>query len=89
MAKKSVATIIRRARNLGDLQNLLLDCCPADKEGNVSIPLLAGHLKVTPWSLYKWIREGKVPPGRVKELVTFSTKAGKTKKIEDFHPFVF
>lgn len=76
-----------RSRNLGALHDLLLLACPPHpKSGAKSIPVLASRLGVSKWSVYKWIKENKVPSDRVPAIVRLSE--GRT-DLAMFLPFVF
>lgn len=76
----------RQYKDLGPLGALLIHACPPNDKGVQSIPILARHLKLAPWSLYKWISNVKIPPDRVVEIVKISD--GRV-SIEDFHPYVY
>lgn len=60
---------VRQTKTISNLQGTLLDACPPDADGNVSIPILAGWLGLSSWGVYKWLHDGKVPPGRVQQLI--------------------
>lgn len=68
------------------LTKLLLMAAPLNKDGRPTITGLARIMKLTRWSIHKWIINQKLPPERVVELVRISE--GRV-KVEDFHPFVY
>ncbi|MGH9933387.1 MAG: hypothetical protein ACREA9_29745 [Pyrinomonadaceae bacterium] len=78
--------MIRRIKELGPLQDLLLKCCPPDGKGRRSIPLLAKQLDMTAYGVYKWIGDGHVPSKRIFELITLAKGAVTW---EEFLPYVF
>lgn len=64
-----------RYSNLGELHDLLLRACPADRKGKRSIMILAGKLDVSYQNVYKWIEAGRIPPRRAKDIVKVSKGA--------------
>ncbi len=76
----------KRYKNLGPLHDLLLKACPPDEHGDVSIPRLAKLLDMSSWGIYKWIRQGSLPPSQVVRIVDVSQ--GRV-SINDFSPFLF
>lgn len=83
---------IRRYKNLGTLQTLLLKACPPDEKGKKSIPGLAKALKISHQYVYRWIDQGSVPPKYVRAIVDLvDDKAPEEDKValEDFHQYVF
>jgi len=66
---------VRRYKHLGPLHDRLLELCPPDADGNVSVAVLAGHLSMSSFGLYKWIHDNKVPPRRVPELIELQETA--------------
>lgn len=81
-----MAKSIRRLKQLGPLQDLLLKCCPPDDKGRQSIPILARALDMTSCGVYKWVSDNHLPSKRVFELITLS--AGRA-RWEEFLPYVF
>lgn len=77
---------IRRYKDLGELQSLLLKACPGGASGKKSIPVLAKALEISHQYLYRWIDTGRVPPKYVRPIVELS---GGAVTVEDFHPYVF
>lgn len=65
-----------------DTRKVLLMACP---EGKKSITLVAKCLGVTRQAVYKWIKQGILPPTAVMPLVTAS--GGKLKK-DDLLPYL-
>jgi len=83
---------IRRYKDLGTLQTLLLKACPPDAKGKKSIPLLAQALHVSHQYVYRWIDQGSVPPKYVRAIVGLvDEKAPEEDRVslEDFHQYVF
>lgn len=76
---------VDRKRDLGELQELLLLCCPLN-EGRRSIPVLARHMQRSPQSLYRHIRNKTLPAWVAKECCTLSEGRVSLKK---FAPYVF
>jgi hypothetical protein len=81
-----MAKMIRRIKELGPLQDLLLKCCPPDGKGRRSIPLLAQQLNMTAYGVYTWIGDSHVPSKRVFELIALSKGAVTW---DEFLPYVF
>lgn len=77
---------IRSMKSLGPLHDLLLEACPPDEDGVKSIPILAVALGMSPYGVYKWIRNTKVPPDKAVKIVDVGQ--GRV-KLEDFHPYVY
>lgn len=77
---------VDRHKNLGPLHDLLLKACPPDEHGRRSIPVLARHLNMTSWGIFKWIKASHIPPKQAARIVTLSE--GRV-SLEDFTPFVF
>lgn len=76
----------RAYKNLGELHELLLRACPTDSRGKASIPMLAQHLGMSSWGVYKWIKAEKMEPGNAERVVEIGE--GRV-RIEDFHKFIF
>lgn len=76
----------RTMKNLGPLHELLLKACPPDKQGSVSIAVLATHVKVSKFAIYKWIANAKISPE--KAVLVCQLSEGRV-TIEDFHPYVY
>ena len=72
----------------GPLHDLLLKACPPDETGKRSISVLAASFNppITPWAVHKWVLKGKIPPGRVVQIVDMSPE---TVTLADFSPFVY
>ncbi len=66
---------VRKVRDMGPLHGRLLRLCPPDTAGFVSISVLAKHLGLSSWSIYKWIHAGRVPPERVPDLLDLQRRA--------------
>lgn len=77
---------VSRYKDLGPLQDLLLEACPPAENGDRSIVILAGKLGISYQYIYRWISEGRVPPKYVDKLVTLSE--GRL-DFTDFHRYVF
>ncbi len=77
---------VRRRKELGSLQDLLLEACPPDRHGKSSVPVLARALGISHQYVYRWIETNRVPPGFVQPMVDASK--GRV-SIEDFHAYVF
>lgn len=56
-------------REISPLHTALLRLCPPNNRDVVSVSVLAQHLGVTGAAIYKWIKEDRVPPARVPELM--------------------
>lgn len=83
---KTVVVIRHRAN--GPLHDLLLRACPANKNGEKSIAILAESFvpELSAWSIHKWIQKGKIPPKRAVEVVDLSE--GRV-TLADFSPFIY
>lgn len=68
------------------LTRLLLQAAPLNEHKRRTLTGLAAALKITRWSIQKWIIKQKLPPDRVVEIVRIGK--GRVKR-EDFHPFVY
>lgn len=51
--------------------------------GILDVPALAVRLAVTPESIYKWFRSGKLPGGRARELHALMTAANNAALLTD------
>lgn len=80
-----MAKSIRRLKELGPLQDLLLKCCPADPKGHKSIPILARALDMTACGVYKWLSDERLPMKRAFELVELAD--GKV-ALDELLPYV-
>ena len=80
------STHVRSMKPLGPLHDLLLLACPADADGFKSIPILASRLNMTAYGVYKWIKNGKLPPEQATRIVALGE--GRV-KLEEFHVFVY
>jgi hypothetical protein len=78
--------VILRHRDNGPLHDLLLRACPPNRNGEKSITILANKLKLSSWSVHKWIQNGKIPPKRAVEVVDISD--GRV-ALADFSPFIY
>jgi hypothetical protein len=76
----------RKYKDLGPLHDLLLEACPPDGTGERSIPILARHLQMSSWGVFKWIKYNKLPPRQAVKIVALSE--GRV-TIESFHPYIF
>lgn len=76
----------RKYKDLGPLHDLLLLACPPDDQGDRSIPILARHLEMSSWGVFKWIKNNKLPPRQAVKVVELSQ--GRV-KLEDFTPYIF
>lgn len=81
-----MARAVRRIKDLGPLQDLLLRCCTPDTKGRRSISILAKQLGLTSCAVYKWISEEYVPQKRIAQLVKHT---GGAVKVQDFAPYFF
>lgn len=81
-------TVILRHRDNGPLHDLLLKACPPNEKGEKSITILAARVGggLSTWAVYKWIKKGKIPPGRAVEVVDLAD--GRV-TLADFSPFVY
>lgn len=77
---------VRKIKELGPLQDLLLRCCPPDEKGRTSISILAKAIGMSNYGVYLWIKHEYVPQKRIQQLVKLS--GGKV-KLNDFMPFFF
>lgn len=77
---------VRRLERLGPLHDLLLKACPPNAQGIKSIPILADAMELTPYTIYKWIANGKVPPGQAVRITEISQ--GQVVR-NDFDPYVY
>lgn len=77
---------ISRYKDLGPLQTLLIEACPADERNKRSIPVLAKQLGLSPAYVYRWIEDEVVPQKFVGKIVSLGN--GRV-RLEDFHPFLF
>lgn len=98
-----MSNFTRSLKNLGPLHDLLLKACPPDEDGVKSIPILAEtHLSMTPYGVYKWIRNAKIPPEKAAAVVQINNEHWEAEKkagrkvpaeemvsLEDFHPYVY
>ena len=64
-----------RYGDLGPLHDLLLQACPPDSKGKRSIMILAARLGVSYQRIYQWIEAERIPPKRVKDIVTLADGA--------------
>jgi predicted transcriptional regulator len=69
-----------------ELQKLLLLAVPRNKHGFKSINHLAKLLKVSRWSVQKWIVRRKLPPNRAVQIVDLAE--GRV-SLADFTRFVY
>jgi hypothetical protein len=76
----------RKYKELGELHNLLLRACPPDDNGNRSIPVLAKHLEMSSWGVFKWIKNNRLPPRQAAKIVELSH--GEV-TLNDFIPYIF
>lgn len=65
-------TAIRRRKEMGPLQDVLLKFCPPDENGRRSIPLMAAALGISTQALYAHIRKKSLPVRRAKQVVQMS-----------------
>lgn len=77
---------IRRHKDGGPLHDLLLRACPPNEKGEKSITILAEKMGISAWSIHKWVKKGKIPPNRVKEIVEL---APSEVSLADFTAFVY
>ena len=69
-----------------ELQRLLLLAVPTNAHGYKSIAHLAKLLKISRWSVQKWITKQKIPPQRAVQVVDLSE--GRV-SLADFSRFVY
>lgn len=74
-----------KRKNLGALHTLLLRACPPDKEGNVSIPMLAECLDMSAQGVYRWLDNKRIPQSKVRPLLAV---AGGRVTESELLPFV-
>lgn len=88
MNKETPPTVrpVSRKKELGELQDLLLECCPETDDGAPSLPRLAKHLDISHQYVYRWVKDNKVPPNFVRQLTELSE--GRV-ELYQFHPYVF
>lgn len=77
-----------------ELHRVLLRAVPTNEHGNKSIAHLASLIPCRRWSVNKWIRAGKLPPGRATRIVEIARigepqQEGGRVKLEELHPFVY
>lgn len=82
---KSKPVIVTK-KQLGPLHDLLLRACPPDENREKSIYVLADRLGIRPYAIYKWIRNGRIPPNRAKEIVHIAE--GEV-SLSEFSPYIF
>lgn len=74
-------------KDLGPLHALLINACPPDPDsGTKSIPVLAEAMGLKSWTIYKWIKAGRIPPRQAMRVVDLSHGAVS---LSDMTPFVF
>lgn len=73
MAQQKQPTI-RQLSEGSPIQDLLLKACPPSKQGVKSITVLAKKMGVSSQTIYNWIKNNRIPPGRVKAIVKVSRK---------------
>lgn len=78
-------TIVRHA-DLGPLHDLLLRACPPDSRGYKSITVLAEAIGLSAWAIHKWIKAGRIPPNRARDIAKLS--AGRV-ELAEFETFVY
>lgn len=78
------------------LHRLLLKAVPANEHGNKTINHLATLIPCRRSNVNKWIRLGRIPPGKAMRVVEIGKigEDGETLEVgrvtlEDFHPFVY
>lgn len=76
----------RRIAHLGPLHDLMLDACPPDDQGRRSIPVLAAMLGISNEGVYRYIRQGRLPARRAKQISDLSE--GRV-SFEDFLPYLY
>lgn len=76
----------RKYKELGPLQDLLIQACPPNERGYKSIPVLAKALDMSYYGVYKWIQSGSIPPRAAMKVVEISE--GRV-TLNDFTPFIF
>jgi len=83
------------------LKELLLEAAPTAREAGMepapgrkhrfnydlrSIATLAHSLGLSPWSVYLWMKRGRVPPNHVPTIVA---NANGRVTLDDFHKYVY
>lgn len=88
---------IRRIKDCGPLQALLIKACPPhsrnakgdlvpDPDGFKSTAILAHTLGLSAWGVQKWINKGRIPPDYVMKIVDNNPSEVT---IAQFSPFVY
>lgn len=77
---------VRTTKDLGPLHRLLLEACPPNEDGDRSITILAKALGMSSWGIFKWIRNGRIPPRQAANVVDVSQ--GKV-TLHQFDPFIY
>ena len=89
---------INRHKNLGPLHDLLLKACvPEKKTRKKSITVLAKDIGFTNWGCYLWIKKGRLPAARAKQVVDLHAKYAnrvdlpqeERVSLHDFDDYVF
>lgn len=82
---------IRRTRNLGSLQDLLIAACPPDEKGRQSVPILASLLGMTSQALYYAIKMNRISTKTVNKImkVKENRPGGGEVSVNDFLPYIF
>lgn len=75
----------RVTKDLGPVHDLLLRACRPDRNGQVSIPILARDLEMSAWGVYKWCHGSRIPGNKVARLVEIGQ--GRI-AMEDLIPYV-
>ena len=69
-----------------ELRDLILECIPVKTGQAATVTMAAQKLKLSRWSIYKWLVKGILPPARAKELAGLSK--GRV-PLERFDRFVY
>jgi hypothetical protein len=79
--------VIHRHSEGGPLHDLLLKACPQHPISGVkSITVLSDFLGINAWSIHKWVKNGKIPAKRAKQIVDL---ADDRVTLAEFDPFVY
>ena len=85
--KTTPPEFIRRHKDMGPLQDLLLAACPPDPVSGIkSIPILAEALGMSPWGVFKWIHASRIPPRQATRVVDLSESRVT---LGDFSAFIY
>jgi len=73
-------------RDHDDLVQLMLDICPPNDKGVVSVPVLANRLGVTPQCIYNIIKRQRISYKRAMSILRLDPDSGYS--IQDFEDYI-